>query len=308
MGRPRLRVQGAATRAHAVVARASSAAPRRAVLARALASWLCALVAPRAAPLSFAAAPPPVALALVVTGFLLPPAQYASYAELIDGLGMLPVLFSDGSSFRAPSPLGGAATAALSAAEARAADVGLHASAPLVLVGHSRGAKECVLAARASGRRVACMVLLDPVDATSFEPESVLQILEALRVPTCVLGTAAGGGDCAPRGANYDAFYAALARAGTPRLLGVLGRAGHTQFLNDRESLLDVCARGADSDAAVREVALAAVAAWCGRYVPGVVRADRSDRAGSVVDGGVLEELSSRTFRAAVAWQSGGGA
>jgi hypothetical protein len=82
-----------------------------------------------------------------MTGFLLPAAQYASYAGLLTELGIHPLVINDGSTLRQPSPLGVAAECALEAAEREAARMMMAASSPLVLVGHSRGAEECVLAA-----------------------------------------------------------------------------------------------------------------------------------------------------------------
>ena len=93
-----------------------------------------------------------------------------------------------------------------------------------------------------------------------------------------MLGSGVGSSDCAPPGANFAAFYAALA-PGTPRLLGVLARAGHTQFLDDRPGLfLDVCSAGADSDRAVGDVARTAMAVWCTRHVPDVAERLRAPR------------------------------
>jgi hypothetical protein len=74
------------------------------------------------------------------------------------------------------------------------------------------------------------MVLLDLLDVTPFEGESVLAVLRTLYVPTCVLGSGVGAGDCAPLDTNFAAFYAALSARQTPRLLGVLRNAEHTQF------------------------------------------------------------------------------
>ena len=72
---------------------------------------------------------------------------------------------------------------------------------PIIFVGHSRGAKHCVLAANAmkrAGRKVSAMVLYDPVDKTQFEVDSVLPILAQLKVPTAIVGAGAEEGSCAP--------------------------------------------------------------------------------------------------------------
>lgn len=143
---------------------------------------------------------------------------------------------------------------------------------PVIFVGHSRGAKICNLAAKACPWKVAAMVLLDPVDSTSFEPEETLSVLASLRVPTAIIG---GAGDpsglCAPLDANYNAFYETLARAGAPRLLAEIGAAGHTQFLDVRGALLDPCSAGPVDDAFVREIALAVAASWISVWCPMVV-------------------------------------
>ena len=96
------------------------------------------------------------------------------------------------------------------------------------------------------------MVLLDPVDATSKDPATVLESLASLRVPTAILGSRLGAIDgCAPSGANYESFALAL-DAATPRIVGLLGRAGHTQFVDRRRALLvDVCTPDKDADADV---------------------------------------------------------
>jgi hypothetical protein len=115
---------------------------------------------------------------------------------------------------------------------------------------------------------VAALILLDPVDVTPFDSESVLQSLATAPVPTAVLG-AARGADCAPVGSNYEEFYASLVRADAMRLLGVLPSAGHTQFVDDRRSLrLDVCAVGKSPDAAVHDAAFAMIAAWVAVTLP----------------------------------------
>ncbi len=49
---------------------------------------------------------------------------------------------------------------------------------PLIFVGHSRGAKLCVLAAERVRRKVSAMILIDPVDATAFETVSVFPSLK----------------------------------------------------------------------------------------------------------------------------------
>lgn len=146
----------------------------------------------------------------------------------------------------------------------------LPANTPVVMVGHSRGAKIAVRAASLRrAPKVTAMVLLDPVDSTSFEPLSVLPLLESLRIPTAVVG-AGNGADCAPVGANYDAFLAALTQGGAVRLLGIIQNAGHLQFVDRRRDTSDVCTYGKLKDDKVRGVAQAVLAVWCAAFVPGV--------------------------------------
>ena len=255
------------------------------------------------------AMPKAPAIGAIVTGFLVPTAQYSSYAELLDELSMPSVIVNDGSTLGRPTPLAEAATNVLSAVDAAAKERELEDSTPLVLIAHSRGAKAAVLAAQTSSRPVAAMILLDPVDATLFEGSSVLSALRSLRLPVAILGSGAGQGECAPIGSNYAAFWRALeppaaevppaAPDGTPtaaappprppRLLAVLGHAGHMQFL-DHRGALDVCTAGQDDDPSIREVALAVVATWLAAFVPGtapvLAQAPPADRLGRPGRGG----------------------
>jgi len=189
------------------------------------------------------AAPAAPAIAAVVPGFLIPPEQYEGYCAVLRDMGIPAVVVDDGSTLGRPTPIQEAAATILAAVETAAAGSNVAASAPLVLVAHSRGGKSAVLAAQASQRDVAAIVLLDPVDATGAENSTALPALRSLRAPLAVLGAGAGAGECAPPGANYAAFFAAAAPA-PPRLLALLPRAGHTQLLDDRAEILDVCSPG----------------------------------------------------------------
>uniref|UniRef100_A0A7S0EL35 1-alkyl-2-acetylglycerophosphocholine esterase n=1 Tax=Hanusia phi TaxID=3032 RepID=A0A7S0EL35_9CRYP len=134
---------------------------------------------------------------------------------------------------------------------------------PVIFVGHSRGAKLAIGAATAFKDRVAALVLLDPVDSTNYEPDSMLPSLKTLRVPVAIVGAQADEGMCAPFGANYEAFYSALETSRVPRLLATLPHAGHTQLLDVRNALLvDPCAAGTDDDAFVRQVCLGTMVSW----------------------------------------------
>lgn len=193
---------------------------------------------------------------------MIPSMQYQSYADTLERLGCATLLYADESTLSRPRPVTDGAGALLQQAEALASQRGVAPSAPLVLLGHSRGCKTCVVAAAQSRRRVAALVLLDPVDRTDPDPATVLPSLGTLRVPTVLLGSGRSAYDCAPPNSNYERFAESLSAA-APRLVGKLGRAGHTQFVDDRRALsVDVCTPGRVSDAAVREVALATSEAW----------------------------------------------
>lgn len=240
----------------------------------------------------------PTPLAVVAGGFLIPSEQYESYAQKFTEIGCATLSFSDESTLSRPRPLDDGADALLSQVSSLAQEKGLAASSPLVLLGHSRGCKTVVAAASRTKRRVAALVLIDPVDKTGPDPSSVLGALSSLQVPTVVLGSGKSEYDCAPTGSNYIVFADALRRAGAPRLVGLLGRAGHTQFVDNRRMLLtDVCTTGRDPDALVREVALEATAAWAAAAL--------SPTSGT----GALREaaaaLRARSFGASVAWEDG---
>eukprot|EP00966_Prymnesium_polylepis_P008979 207296-Prymnesium_polylepis.1 len=215
-----------------------------------------------------AVAAAPSAIAVVAPGFLLSRENYGSYIDLLEELGICSVCMSD-RSLTAPSTLEEGSQALLSQAEQEAARRGLPDDVPLVMVGHSRGAKLAVLAAAASTRPVAAMVLLDPVDATVWERDSAMTQLARLSVPTAVVGAAAAG-DCAPLSGNFNTFYRTLEAAGAPRLLALLPSAGHMQFVDRRSALLDICPSGSDDDPSVHEVAMAVISAWLAAFVPGV--------------------------------------
>jgi hypothetical protein len=159
-------------------------------------------------------------------------------------------------------------------AEEEAARLDIPRIAPLILLGHPRGVKKCVLAAALSRRPVACMAMIEPADKTIYKPTATLAIVRAgLRVPTCVLGGGVGVGACVPRSSNFEAFYDALAQSGTARLLGVLPDAGHLQFVNLRSRLFGselVARSGPELDSTVLQVTHAATAAWCAVCVPGL--------------------------------------
>mmetsp|Transcript_46126 Transcript_46126/g.76243 ORF Transcript_46126/g.76243 Transcript_46126/m.76243 type:complete len:368 (+) Transcript_46126:32-1135(+) len=218
----------------------------------------------------------PCAIAAVAPGFLIAPEQYALYTDLLEELNMPTVVLNDKSTLTRPTPIAEGGAALLAAADAKAQSIGLSDSAPLVLLAHSRGAKAAILAAEMASRPVSAMVLLDPVDATVFEGESILTSLRGLNVPTAICASGAAG-ECAPRGSNYNEFYNALGSSESiqppPRLLALLRQAGHMQYLDHRGGILDVCASGKDADSTVHDVALAVLATWLAAFVPNVVPA-----------------------------------
>jgi hypothetical protein len=132
--------------------------------------------------------------------------------------------------------------------------------------------------------------------AAGADPSTVLETLGALNVPTALMGSAYS--DCAPLDANYERFEAALGSR-SPRLVGVLRRAGHTQFVDQRRVLsVDVCTTGKDKDAQVREVACAMATAWAGAALSATEQQRELRRA---ADG-----LRERSFAASVLWRTGG--
>ena len=290
-------------------------------LAAQLAATLLALPSPQQSisssfllrPTPAAAAPPtPLrAVAVVAGGFLIPPEeQYASYAAALERVGCAVRLYADGGTMSRPGDLQAGAQAILAQADELARASGLPPTAPLVLLGHSRGAKTCALAAALSSgssgggqqrqpRRVASLVLIDPVDATGPDPSSALGELQQLSraVPTCILGSGAGAGDCSQN--DYRKFAAALASSRSPRLVGVLKRAGHTQFVDNRRVLtVDVCTTGRDRDPAIRDVALAATAQWVEASLNENVEELTEARSRAVAT------LRETPFEAAVEWES----
>ena len=84
-------------------------------------------------------------------GRLIPPEeQYASYAAALERVGCAVRLYADGGTMSRPGDLQAGAQAILAQADELARAAGLPPTAPLVLLGHSRGAKTCALAAALS--------------------------------------------------------------------------------------------------------------------------------------------------------------
>ena len=240
--------------------------------------------------------PSRAAVAVVAGGFLIPSEQYQSLATAFEDLGFASALYADESTLSQPQPLDMGADSLLRRAEACASQSQLGSSAPLILLGHSRGCKTSVIAAAKAKRRVAAMILLDPVDRTGPDPQTVLPVLETLKVPTAILGTGQSAFDCAPPESNYERFAEALKRASTPRLIGRLPRAGHTQFVDNRRVLsVDVCTTGKDRDAAIREVAIATARVWSTAALQPPKEASSARMAAAA-------QLDQQNFSAAVEW------
>lgn len=233
-------------------------------------------------------------IAVVAGGFLIPPEQFTSYAEALRNVGCSSLLYKEDSTLSNPQPV------AVSADDIVMNQLRGVGASPLFFVGHSRGCKVAVLAASRAKKMkmdVGGLVLLDPVDSTSKDPSTCLPELEALAVPTAILHAGLSTLDgCAPTGANYIGFADALKRSSTPRLIGALPRAGHTQFVDNRRALaLDVCTPGKDKDAGVREVALTMTSAWVGAALtPLSQRTEARKKA--------VASLREREFAAEVAW------
>lgn len=164
------------------------------------------------------------------------------------------------------------------------------------LVGHSRGGKLSVLEA-AQDERVGCVALLDPVDNTVYAPlapgfpSAAQQLREGLParrargdLPIALVG-AAKGEDCAPKDANYDAFFEA-ARLGEvgPLFEVVIPKVGHLQFLDGDATQKNFCFASEETgDADVHTVARGVLVAWGLKHLRG---SDHTN--GLVVDGEVV--------------------
>lgn len=194
-------------------------------------------------------------VALIVGGYLVPPSGYSYCTQVLERMGMRAIALGEGSTMRRQMSVDEASERVLS-------ELANGPPGAALLVAHSRGAKAVVRAAARTPQRVAGLVLLDPVDATDFDPVSVLADLQGLGVPTAVLGAGAGHGDCAPPRSDYLAFFGALATDDVPRLLGVLPRVGHLQFVDQREATLDVCSAGPDPDSTAQAVVVRTLRAW----------------------------------------------
>lgn len=88
--------------------------------------------------------------AVVAGGFIPPEEQYASYAAVLERVGCAVRLYADGGTMSRPGDLQAGAQAILAQADELGRASGLPPTAPLALLGHSRGAKTCALAAALS--------------------------------------------------------------------------------------------------------------------------------------------------------------
>lgn len=211
-------------------------------------------------------------LVLFGHGFLIPPAQYDSYAQHLATHGFLACTVD--------FVTGLTPNHALWATDYRSAIDALilanaDPSSPLYgkldaerigLAGHSLGGKLAVLAAK-EDPRVKAIFGVDPVD--SQEPDATA--LLPLSIPIGVIGettdATAAGMACAPAEANYTTFFDAAA---APALeITVLG-ANHVSFLDDRSScelVCEFCNPATVPDAEVNALTRAYLVAFFGRYL-----------------------------------------
>eukprot|EP00887_Chlorella_sp_A99_P006086 scaffold22.g6086.t1 len=254
---------------------------------------------------------PPFPLAVLSPGFLIEATQLSSYADRLASWGYTCVLWD--ATQQALDPNTGAADVlsaafireVISWAEEDSVMRRLADTQRTFLVGHSRGGKISVLAA-ATDPRVKALLLLDPVDVTKWAPETpdfpsaVAALRKAGRVdtrarplPLAVVASQLGPLDCAPP--PPVSFFDAAA---SPAWEVVVQGAGHLQFLDHRGGLMDsLCAAGEANDAAVREVAQAAMVVWAEMFVRPAPRGPRQASAAGGDGGGGSVAASSMSLR-----------
>lgn len=140
----------------------------------------------------------------------------------------------------------------------------------LLLMGHSRGAKiSCLIAEQ--DPRVQGLVLVDPVDNSSFGPQGVgypsslpaLSTAAAARqLPVLVVGAALNT-DVVPPEANWKRFTAAAAGGGSPVWELVLRGSSHLQFLDKQQPLFALFStNGPTPDEVVRQITQTAIVSF----------------------------------------------
>lgn len=140
----------------------------------------------------------------------------------------------------------------------------------LILMGHSRGAKlSCLLAEQDA--RVQGLVLVDPVDNSSFGPQgvgypsslpSLSAAASARQLPVLVVGAALNT-DVVPPEANWKRFTAAAAAGGSPVWEVVLRGSSHLQFLDKQQPLFALFSNnGPTPDETVRQITQTAIVSF----------------------------------------------
>lgn len=186
---------------------------------------------------------------VLLHGFMLGPANYASYAEQLASWGYVVILPQlPGSAFN-PVPhaaLRDRVIELLDWVDASATDsahplAGMLDIAAVGLAGHSMGGKVSALVAAADARPIAAF-LIDPVDSAppgSSDPEGypsvTPELMPNITIPVVYLGetvnsTGGIGPSCAPAADNFQQFFSNA--AGPALQIDVLG-ASHMEFLDD---------------------------------------------------------------------------
>ena len=250
-------------------------------------------------------------IAVLAGGFSIPTEQYESYAQSLSAQGWHVDLFEDSTFGRRIDNAAAGVCDRVQAWLRRGNGDGR----AVLLAGHSRGCKHVVLAARsllAAGIAVNALFLIDPVDATMQDPESVLDVMKTLHLPVLIVGAAGDDGGCAPAGSNYRDFFEAMRAGGCDGLLAVVEQAGHTQFLDARASLvLDPCAAGREQDLKVGAFCRALLTLWGSSFPPGGANGrSRDSRAVGSADAAAIEtlrqqgEMLAKSTRVKVTWVS----
>lgn len=196
------------------------------------------------APSSASTAPPgPFPVCVLLNGFQARASYYAPLARRLASWGVVVLQYNAPALTIIPDAselpfLGVAVEWLKKAVHSESAQPALQGRADLdklVLAGHSRGGKLAALhysSGEVCGLPIRTAFLIDPVDNTSFTPESAdyPSASKALRAAGKPFGLAAAGivGSSNPEGSNYKVFEAA-APAGSWTF--VLKHAGHTTFM-----------------------------------------------------------------------------
>jgi dienelactone hydrolase len=215
----------------------------------------------------------PFPVVILGHGFLLPPAQYASYLKRLATFGYVALTVDFPNSFPNDNPkqakdlLGGidwAKTDAVVGPKVDATKVGMS--------GHSLGGKLALLAATMDPRVKASFVL-DPVDSgpNGCSPPTcvvVKNLLPTLSIPTGFLGETSDTA-CAPTADNFITFYA---QSKAPSLKVTAIGASHMSFLDNVASCglpCGLCQPATASNKQVNGMARSLMVAFYERYLRG---------------------------------------